>query len=158
VKKPASLQQLLVRVVPALAADPTRLAIFVDAGRIAARAGRTLSFEYRYKLNIVLQDYAGDRDAVVVPVLAWIAEHQPDLLDRPDGEPVAFESEILDADSCDLSMTIELTEAVAVLPREEGGYEVRHQADAAVDVFPGDECATLWQLFLRDQLIAEHVA
>jgi len=154
--KPDALKALLLRTVPGLAADPTRLALFVDKGRVAARAGATLGFEYRYDLTIVLQDFAGDRDAVVVPLLAWIAQAQPDLLQRQDSESFAFEAELLDGDLCDLSITLSLTERVAVVPRNGGGYEVRHlDAPADPDSFPGVCGASLWQLFLRDQLIAE---
>ncbi len=59
-------------------------------------------------------DYAGDQDAVIVPIIAWIAEHQPELLQRQDSEPFGFESEWLAQDKQDLSITIDLTERVAV--------------------------------------------
>ena len=55
-RKVDSLRDLLVRAVPALAADPSKLAIFVDRGQIIARAGN-LSFEYRCSVNLVVEDY-----------------------------------------------------------------------------------------------------
>lgn len=157
-KKPDALKRLLLRVVPQLATAPENLALYVDAGRVAARTGATLSFEYRYKLNLVAQDFTGDRNALVVPLLAWIAEAQPDLLDRPDSEPFTFESEILDGDAADLSITLDLTERVSVTPRAEGGYSVDHLDDgmpADLDRFEGVCGVALWQLLLRDELIAQ---
>nr|WP_246346571.1 phage tail protein [Sphingomonas endophytica] len=79
-------------------ASPETLSIFVDRGRVAARAGSSLSFEYRYTANLVVQDFAGSPDQIVVPLLAWIARHQPDLIAKPNGEPITFEAELLDAD------------------------------------------------------------
>lgn len=155
-RKPDTLRALLVRTVPHLHANPDALALFVDEGRVAARAGGSLSFEYRYTLNVVIQDFAGDRNAIVVPLLAWIAQAQPELLAAPDGEPFTFESELLDAHLCDLSIKVQLTERVAVIQRPSGGYEVNHLAEqSGADIFPGVCDQNLWQLFLHDVLIAQ---
>ncbi|WP_294275764.1 phage tail protein [uncultured Sphingomonas sp.] len=153
-KKLDALRALLVRAVPALAADPSRLAIFVDRGRVGARTGN-LSFEYRYSVNLVLLDYAGDQDAVIVPIIAWIAEHQPELLQRQDSEPFGFESEWLAQDKQDLSITIDLTERVAV-QRVAGGITTEHLADTLPpDIFPGAEGARLWQGLAEDLAAGE---
>lgn len=151
-----SLRDLLLRAVPALRANPETLSIFVDRGRVAARAGGSLSFEYRYTLNLVVQEFAGDRDAIIVPVLAWIARYQSDLLARPNGEPIAFEAELLDATTTDLSLTIELKERVAVERLPGGGYKIVHVDDDAdaLDRFDGTCGVTLWQLFLNEELAA----
>ncbi|MDR6144951.1 hypothetical protein QE363_000744 [Sphingomonas sp. SORGH_AS870] len=156
--KPASLSRLLIQAVPQFAENPENLALYVDEGRVAATSGASLSFEYRYKLNLVAQDFAGDRAALFVPLLAWIAQAQPDLLDRPTAEPFTFECELLDADTADISITLDLTERVAVRPREGGGYEVNYLDDptpADLDRFDGVCGVNLWQLFLRDELIAQ---
>lgn len=153
-KKPESLRQMLLQFVPALASDPTKLSLFVDKGRIAAVAG-SLGFEYRYTLNVVVQDYAGSPDDLMVPVLAWIGQHQPDLLQRTDQEPFHFESELLDATTADVSIYIEVDEAVRVTPKEGGGFDaVRVEPDAAPDDF-GIGCVPLWQLFLNGELAAQ---
>ncbi|MFT3967100.1 MAG: phage tail protein [Sphingobium sp.] len=94
-RKPDSLKKLLLATVPGLATNPESLALFIDNGGIVGGNGRSLSFEYRYQLNAVIEAYAGDDDAVMVPILAWIAEHQPELLNKPGAEPFTFEAEIL---------------------------------------------------------------
>lgn len=150
--KLASLRDLLVRAVPALAADPSKLAIFTDRGQIGARLGN-LSFEYRYSANLVVEDYAGDVDAVIVPIIAWIADNQPELLQRQDSQPFGFESEWLAKDLHDLSITIDLTERVRV-QRVDGGVTTEHLSDQLPpDHFPGAENARLWT-GLADDLVA----
>lgn len=142
-KKLDSLKALLTRSVPSIAANPETLAIFVDRGRVGARAG-SLSFEYRYALNLVVQDFAGSVDEVTVPLLAWIEENQPELLQKQDSEPFAFESELLAGDLLDLSITLELTERVRV-QRAKGGVNVEHLSDTLpADVFEGAEGGRLW--------------
>lgn len=155
-RKPDGLRRLLLATVPGLSAAPERLQLFIDKGRVAARAGGTLSFEKHYLLNVVVTDYAGDVDAIMVPVLAWIAEQQPDLLQRADVYPFEFEAEIMDADTADIRIGIELSERVRVTPRASGGYDVTHVEEATRDAdrFPG-VCGNLWQLFLRDELVAQ---
>jgi len=155
--KPKGLRRLLLKTVPGLADNPERLQMSIERGAIGARAGASLSFEYRYTLTVTLLSFAGNVDAVMVPIVAWIAEQQPDLLRRADEQPFTFETEIQDEESADVSIDIDLTERVRVTPRDAGGYDVVHLDDDAPqpDRFPGVCRQNLWQLFLRDELIAE---
>jgi len=155
--KPDGLRRLLLAAVPGLADNPDRLSIFIDKGRVGASAG-SLSFEYRYQLNLVVQDYAGADDALFVPVIAWIAEQQPELLQRTDQEPFTYECELLDSQARDVSIYIQLTEAVRVQPKPGGGFTSEHLAEPRredMDSFPGVCCQPLWQLFLGDELVAQ---
>lgn len=146
-RKPASLRKLLLERVPALKADPSKLSMFVDKGDITARATGSLSFAYAYTLNIVVQDYAGDVDALMVPLLAWIQLTEPGLLERAPHKAISFESEILDAETADVSIDLELSERVRVLWSEGNQrYEITHLDDTPrPDVFPGAECAIFRQ-------------
>ena len=65
--KPASLRAALECALPELAANPDRLILYIDEGRIHSRYGDSLSFEYRYRLNLVLLDYAHHASAAIVP-------------------------------------------------------------------------------------------
>jgi hypothetical protein len=78
-KKPESLKALLLASVPGLADKPENLSMFIDKGRIAARLTGSLSFEYRYTVNVVVQDFAGDVDALFVPLL-FLMRRAPDLV------------------------------------------------------------------------------
>ncbi len=152
-KKPEGLRRLLLAAVPGLAADPSRLSMFIDKGKLSFRNSGTLSFEYAYTLNIVVQDYAGDVDALMVPVLAWIAEQQPDLLERDPREPFTFESEILDSDAADVSIDLQLTEAVRVVPGEGGGFVATHLDEPSrADEFEGVCGVSLLRLLLREEM------
>jgi len=151
VKKPALLRETLLRAVPSLALAPETLAMYIDKGRIAARSTKTLNFEYRYTVNIVVEDFAGDIDALFVPLLAWIAQQQPDLLDRAPQEPFSFESEILDGDAADVSINLELSERVRVERLADGKMSVTHLDEPpCADVFPGVESVNLWRGLLDD--------
>jgi hypothetical protein len=150
VKKPESLKTLLLASVPGLKDKPENLSMFIDKGRIAARLTGSLSFEYLYTVNVVVQDYAGDVDELFVPLLAWVAEQQPDLLERDQQEPFSFESEILDGDLADISIDLELTERVKVA-RTDAGLVVTHlEEPSRVDAFDGVEGVTLWTGILDD--------
>jgi hypothetical protein len=52
----------------------------------------------------------------MVAALAWIEKEQPQLLQTADNTPFQFEAELLDSDTYDLQLSIELTEPVLVLP------------------------------------------
>lgn len=151
-KKPETLRTMLLASVPALAKAPDHLSMFIEKGRVAARGTRSLNYEYRYTLTIYVEDYADDVDAVFVPVLGWIAENQPDLLDRDKQEPFTFEADILETGSADIEIKIELTERVRVT-RQDDGLKVTHLSDAPIaDEFTGVPADTRLVTGLADDL------
>lgn len=158
--KPNSLRAHLVAAVPELKRDPDKLAIYVRDGKLATTGAGSLSFEYRYTLNLVLLDYASHADAVMVPVLAWLRLHQPEIADNPElrDKAVRFEVEFLNAKTVDLSVELDLTERVIVKRRDgtpAGGpqaFDVRHVGEPGhVGILPAGE---RWEFWLRDQLLA----
>lgn len=155
-RKADSLRQWLTAYIPDLKAHPDRLALYVEAGQVSARQSRTPSFSYAYTLKIGLWDFAGSADAITVPMLAWIEREQPQLLRRADSQPFTFESELLDSQTYDFLISIELTETVLVIPRPDGsGYDVTSPPEPDfADRFEG-VTATLWQGFAGPELMVE---
>lgn len=139
-RKADSLRRWLTACLPADFRDhPDRLQIYIEGGQIAARQSRTLSFVYQYTLKALIMDFAGNADRLMVPMLAWVSKEQPQLLRRQDGQPFSFEAELLDAETADIEISLDLTEAVIVKPRADGsGYEVDHPAEPDfTDAFAG---------------------
>lgn len=155
--KPGSLRAHLTAALPELARDPERLVVLARAGRIITTGTAALSFEYAYTLQMIVLDYAGHADAVMVPLLAWLKRHQPELMDNPDRreKAVRFEVEYLTPQTIDLSIEMDLTERVLVRPREgtPGGLNVIHVPEPP---HPGNiEQREHWTLWLKDELLAE---
>lgn len=136
----------LVDAVPTLTRDPDRLLTFVEEGSVEFHRGRDLSHEYRYAAQLVLTDFADELDTVMLPLLQWLTEYQPDV--NP-GEAVNFEAEILNNRSVDLALRVQLTERViAKVDCEAGTIRV----DRALPRFQIDACpvSQYWQLLMRD--------
>jgi hypothetical protein len=72
------------RSIPELCDDPDKLLVFVDAGKVIATNEPALSFEYRYTLNTIITDFAGDADAVFAALIAWDKRNQSDLFANAD--------------------------------------------------------------------------
>lgn len=127
-KKPADLSAYLIASVPYLKNDPDTLHIYVEKGNIVSRIGGGLSFEYRYTLNLIVTDFSSHVDTLTIPMLAWIAANQPDLLQHPDKQEnaIRMEAEIIDHDKVDLSIEIDLTERVIVTANLDGSYTATH--------------------------------
>ncbi len=150
--KPTSLRAHLTAALPELAAHPERLLVFIEEGTLACTGSGTLAFEYRYRLAAILTEYAGHPDTVMVPLLAWLAAHQPELLHNRDRQnEIRFEAEILANDRVDLQISLPLTERVGVTTATGGGYTCTHFPEPSAE---GYLFAEQWQLFLRDQLLA----
>ena len=115
-KKPDSLRAHILSAVKELQRDPERMLIFTDKGNIRCTGAKGLSFEYVYDLNFILTDYAGELDAVMIPLLDWVRINQSELLMNLEKSKDAFKFEtvILNNGTVDLSLTLPLTERVIV--------------------------------------------
>ncbi|CAM7595118.1 Phage tail protein [Phytobacter diazotrophicus] len=114
--KPDSLRKALTDAAPVLAANPDMLRLYVDGGNIAATLATSLSFEKQYTLNVIVTDFTGDFDLILVPVLAWLREHQSDILSTDTGQKkgFTFEADINSDSSFDISISLLLTERTLV--------------------------------------------
>jgi len=97
-----------------VAENPDRLHLFVDSGQLVATSAASLSWEYRYTLNVVITDFTGDQNLLMAPVLLWLRGNQPDALQNSEAREklFSFEVDILANDRCDISMDLKLTERV----------------------------------------------
>ncbi|MBA1324141.1 phage tail protein [Pseudomonas plecoglossicida] len=129
--KPDSLRDLLLQAVPGLRKNPERPLMFIDQGKVRCTAAASLSFEYSYTLQMILTDFAGHPDSVMIPILDWLRVNQSELLVNMDksAEGLKFEADMLDRSKVDLSLTLPLTERVIVTRRGGGGFDVAHAAE-----------------------------
>ena len=151
--KPASLREHLTAANPFLRENPDKLEVFIDRGSLVGTLATGFSFEYRFTLTLILTDYAGHPDAVIVPLLEWIRRHQPDLLANPNNrEQISFEADVIAHDKLDLEIKIPLTESVGVKPRQGGGFDVEHFPEPDY----GNDLQVLhWEVYLKDEKIGE---
>lgn len=151
--KPDSLRNHLLAAVPELRVDPDRLLVFIDNGTVRSTAAVGLSFEYAYTLNVILTDFAGHPDALMIPLLAWLLVNQHELLANQEKgkEAIKFEADILDDSKVDLSIALPLTERVIVKKQDDGTLQVRHPDEPQLEPYlPAGE----WQLYAGDSLLA----
>ncbi|MBP2167007.1 ABC-type uncharacterized transport system YnjBCD ATPase subunit [Erwinia toletana] len=125
--KPAQLRRALTDSVSMLARSPDSLNVFIDNGRIVSTLAPSLSFEYQYRLNLVITDYAGDVDLLMVPVLAWLRENQPDIMATEEKRRTGFvfQADVISDALSDISIELQLTERVIVKDID-GALHVNH--------------------------------
>lgn len=156
--KPPDLRQHLTSAVPDLGRDPEKLIVLAKGGKLVNTGTPSLSFEYRYTLNIIVLDFAGHADGIMVPLLEWARRNQPELFDNEQlrQNAIRFDVEYLTTSTVDLSIEIDLTERVLIRARAdgpEGALNVIHVGEPPV---PGAiDKAEHWSLWLQDELIAE---
>ena len=135
----------LINAVPALAKDPERLLTFVEEGSIAFRRGPNLTHEYQFTAQLVLTDFSANLDTIIVPLLQWLAEYQPDA---DPAEAIRFEAEILSHQSVDVALRVKLSERVLAKVECATGHI---KVDRALPRFESNGCPdTHWQLLIRD--------
>ncbi|WP_442783678.1 phage tail protein [Collimonas fungivorans] len=152
--KPKSLRAHLKAAIADLTRNPDKLLIFADEGNTVATGTNSLSFEYRYKLDIIITDYSGDADAVMVALLAWIQIHQRDLLDNAELRKtgIGFSVDFNNHETIDLSIKLALTERVVVKETGTGRLDVRHLTEPRHAPVYSDE---FWQAYTDGLLLAE---
>ncbi|MHA1006445.1 phage tail protein [Enterobacter bugandensis] len=114
--KPQSLRNALNKSVAYVRDNPDKLHLFVDNGSLVATGARSMSWEYRYTLNVVIEDFSGNQNLVMAPVLLWLMTNQPDAINNPElrEKLFTFDVDILSNDLCDISLNLQLTERVIV--------------------------------------------
>lgn len=150
--KPAQLRQALTGSVPLLARSPDSLTVYIDNGRIVSTLAASLSFEYQYRLNLVITDYAGDVDLLMVPVLEWLRENQPDIMATEEKRRTGFifQSDVISDVLSDISIELQLTERVIVKDID-GALHVTHAGEPPLP--KSVERPT--QMFAGGQLVSE---
>lgn len=115
--KLTDLRNHLLNSIPELQRGPDRLLTFVEDGQIEFWRGSNLSHQYLMPVKIIITDWKGSADQIVVPVLEWLSVREPGL----DPKTVLrFETEILSSDAIDLLLTVNITERVIVQNTPEG--------------------------------------
>lgn len=129
--KPDSLRAHLLATISELKHNPDRLLLFIDNGKVRCTAAASLSFEYSFDLQIILTDFAGHPDSIMLPLLGWLSVHQSELLENlnKSADGIQFEADVLDNSKVDMSLTLPLTERVVVGKDDEGNTIVRHPGE-----------------------------
>lgn len=114
--KPQSLRSALNEAVPYVRNNPDKLHLFVDNGSLVATGASSMSWEYRYTLNVVIEDFSGNQNLLMAPVLLWLTANQPDAINNRElrEKLFTFDVDILRNDVCDISLNLQLTERVLV--------------------------------------------
>lgn len=152
--KPALLRAALTAAVPHLQRNPEALHIFIDAGRIHSTGAGGLSFEYAYTLNVIVTDYGEHADTLMVPILSWLREQQPELLLNSErmADGFTFEADILSHQACDISVKLKLSERVRVVQDAAGVASITHLPEPPVEE---PLSAERWALFYGPDKVKE---
>ncbi|MDC7683279.1 phage tail protein [Asticcacaulis sp. BYS171W] len=142
-KKPDLLRAAIVARNPDLKNNPEKLAVFIRSGSVSARySTEAKGYQYSYPLTIHVRDFAGSVDHIVMPVLLWVRDHQPDLLlNHTSAEQVLNLSvDFLDAKTVDIDLTLNLTESTTIIEKPGGAFDLKAVPEppiAGTDTFAG---------------------
>ncbi|MGJ0474412.1 phage tail protein [Klebsiella variicola] len=96
-------------------ANPELFIVWVEKGHIQIEATGEASFMYHYTIQVLAVDFPGQIDDLMLPLLAWAWEQQPDLLLNPDNNrKVEFDADIVNDDVADILFKVPAWERVIV--------------------------------------------
>ncbi len=150
--KPQQLRQTLTDSVPELQRNPDALNVFIDSGRIVSTLASSLSFEYQYRLNMVITDYAGNIDLLIVPLLAWLRTNEPDIMASEEKRRTGFtfEADVVSDTASDISIELQLSERV-IVKQADNGLHVTHVGENPLQ----ENDARPVQLYVKGELVSE---
>lgn len=127
-KKPASLRVAVTTAIPSLANDPDKLLVFVEGGRVTSTGTPGRAFQYTYTARLILTDWSGDPDHLLYAILAWCRVHESDLVENPEKQAagIRFEVDVLNNESYDVSVALDLSESVTVSIDAGGQLQFTH--------------------------------
>ncbi|MCY1685355.1 phage tail protein [Yersinia enterocolitica] len=151
--KPKSLRSALEQVAPVLRNNPDMLRVFIDNGTIATTLAASLSFEHQYTLNLIVTDWCGELDLLIVPINAWLRENQPDIMTTDEGKQQGFSyfADLNNNDSIDISFSFRLTERV-IVKQVDKALHIKHldepltsiPAERPTDLYINGELVSQW--------------
>ncbi|MGP2543350.1 phage tail protein [Yersinia sp. 2541 StPb PI] len=130
--KPKLLRQALTDSLQLFQTNPERLKMFVDGGRIVSTLAPSLSFENQYTLTLFIEDFPDDVDYLFVPILAWLREHQPDIMATEEKRRTGFihKVDVMSDVLSDIRIDLQLTER-AIVKEVDGELHVDHALEPA---------------------------
>ena len=143
--KPARMREIICAHHPQFAHNPEQLEVYLKAGHIICAGRASPSYRYAYELHVLAMDFAGSLDDLVLPILIWAREQQPDLLLNPDQHQagITFDADILNDNTIDVQFTLKVSEAVVVTRDPAGRWQQVHKADPLVEWQPAGEWVRL---------------
>lgn len=163
-KKLDSLRAWLEACCAPLKRDPERLLAYIEGGGVRAVGLDTpgavaglaiLSHRYEYKATLLIDEFPGQLDELMIPILAWVARHQPELLGPgKDQKPaIVFDADRLSNSSFKVAIELTLTEFVRVDRRADGGFDLKHVDEPDFTEGPS---LTPREIYLDGELVATY--
>lgn len=145
------LRTVLQNTIPLLADNPDKLELYIDEGNVIGTGSHSASFEYQYTLNIIINDFAQSIDMVMVPIMEFIRQNQPELVDNPERRKDGFRfiADLNNHDSTDISIYLKLTERV-IVKEENGVNKITHANEPKLNEYPN---ITDWELYIDNDLV-----
>lgn len=129
-KKAKSLRTILETVFPHFQKNPDKLQLFVTNRKIEP-LGETQNYRVKYQLSVYIYNFVGDVSSIELILLKWARENSPDLLATKSAiENFAnINIEILDYETCNAEIELNLTETVLVTAGENGQLNGEYQTE-----------------------------
>lgn len=121
-RKLADLRAHVLANVQELKRNPDKLLTFIEDGNIEYWRGTNLTHSYTLPVRLIVTDYAGEVDNIIIPILSWLQVREPGMDPR---NTISFEAELLNNNSYDISVTVNITERV-IVKATAAGLDVEH--------------------------------
>lgn len=132
-RKIDSLRATLLAAIPEANNDPAMLPTWIDRGSVRGRQTRSGSFEMAFRLNVLAIGVRTDLSLISLSVTQWLRANQPERL-QPGSDSFTFDADILDNDTADVLIQIDLTQnyEVSIVDGEEK-VEALEQTDPVLE-------------------------
>lgn len=106
------LREMIVKCAAQFKQDPKGLEVYTTRGTIQSTGVPAIGWSTEYEINVFVTDFAGELNHLILAILLWAQQYQPDLLFNEDKQKngIRFDADILDNDTIDALFTIKANE------------------------------------------------
>lgn len=127
-RKIDTLRDAIFDALPELKRDPDRVRLWIERGTAKSTLTTGQGLVLTFQLNVLVTEMASDLTVLALAVFRWMRTNQPDLM-VPGHEGIAFDADILDKDTADVLLQLQLDQAVSATAREDGGFDLQYQGE-----------------------------
>lgn len=127
-RKLDTLKEAIFAALPELKRDPDRIRIWIERGSARATQTESRGLAFAFTANVLVVEMASDIVVLFLAVFEWARVNQPELMIPTSGE-VDFDADILDNETADVLLQLQLDQVVSATPAQDGGYALEYQGE-----------------------------
>ncbi|MFC0685594.1 phage tail protein [Novosphingobium clariflavum] len=127
-RKIETLRDAIYGALPELKRDTDRIRIWIERGTVKSTLTENRGMCFAFQLNVLVVEMATDLAVLALAVFMWLRTNQPELM-VPNAEGFTFDADILDNQTADVLIQLQLDQVVVATPNADGSVALDYRGE-----------------------------